>query len=282
MQRLKSKVWVFLAGKRAMWRALQRAKVDAIVASSANSWFNVRLNGVPVALPRYTMMTMRHCILAKADGSLDLSVEINHWERIRSHLADCSLFLDVGAATGAMSVPYALSRKNMQIVAFEPSRRARSYLEATISRNGITTVTVLPFALADAAGIFEFVELPEDETGDMPNLPEASHLSSPSDVIDYGGQIIYPVEVERLDNFIDLLNFGRARSIVVKIDVEGFEAKVLQGARETLLRFRPLLSIDIHNHPGTTTLTDKACIDILQPLGYRFDRMGHVLFAEPS
>ena len=75
------------------------------------------------------------------------------------------------------------------------------------------------------------------------------------------------------------MRFGEANTIVVKIDVEGFEDKVLKGAPKTLERFKPFLSIDIHNHPGRLDMTDEACMAILSPLGYQFERMGHVLLA---
>ena len=65
----------------------------------------------------------------------------------------------------------------------------------------------------------------------------------------------------------------------MKIDVEGFEEKVLTGALKSLERFKPFLSIDIHNHPGRPDMTDDACVAILGPLGYQFERMGHVLLA---
>jgi hypothetical protein len=46
------------------WRAIVHGRVDAIAASSIDSWFWVRLNGVSVLLPRYTLMVMRACLTA--------------------------------------------------------------------------------------------------------------------------------------------------------------------------------------------------------------------------
>jgi len=52
----------------------------------------------------------------------------------------------------------------------------------------------------------------------------------------------------------------------IKIDVEGAEAEVLLGARETLRRCRPVLSVEIEerHRPGST----RAVPDMLRPLGY--------------
>ena len=49
---------------------------------------------------------------------------------MKSKFGDNTVFLDIGAASGTMTVPYALSfAEGLRIVAFEPSRRARDYLE---------------------------------------------------------------------------------------------------------------------------------------------------------
>ena len=55
----------------------------------------------------------------------------------------------------------------------------------------------------------------------------------------------------------------------VKIDVEGHEAAVLRGGRETLTRFSPKLFLELHNHMITTDgLDPRAALDELDGLGY--------------
>jgi len=261
------------------WRALVRGRLDVIMASQTDAWFRVKLNGVPMTLPRYTLMTMRNCIGASSDHSIELMVETGHSDRMKAELIDGALFLDVGAATGAMTVPYALSLdKQVRLVAFEPSLRARDYLEATLQRNGAKGVTVLPYALSDAEGSLAFMELPEDEVGDTPFLPEGSRLQTAEEQL-YEGAKPLTVAVTTLDKLADQLDYASASRIVIKIDVEGFEDKVLLGARAMLERYKPFLSIDIHEHPGSMKLTDEACEAILVPLGYRIERMGHVMLA---
>ncbi len=262
------------------WRALLKGRKDAIENATSDSWFFVGLNGVRLYLPKYTIMTMRNCITASVDGSIDLMVETAHSEKMKAELSDGSLFLDVGAATGAMSIPYAVSKfADIRIAAFEPSRRARGYLEATVARNNIENVQIMPFAVSNEVGSFNFIELPEDTTGDIPFLPEVSRLSVTNEVLAYEGQQSFNVDVTTLDAQIELLEFAKAKNIVIKIDVEGFEDKVLLGAHETLTRYKPFLSIDIHVHPGKQELTDIACIEILNRYGYKFERSGHVLLA---
>ena len=143
----------------------------------------------------------------------------------------------------------------------------------------IENVKVMPIAVSNEIGTFNFIELPEDPTGNIPFLPEVSRLSVTNEVLDYEGQLSFNVDVTTLDAQIEALEFTKAKNIVIKIDVEGFEDKVLLGAHETLTRFKPFLSIDIHNHPGKLELTDTACIEILSRYGYSFERSGHVVLA---
>lgn len=159
---------------------------------------------------------------------------------------------------------------------------ARGYIQATVDRNQTANVTVLPYAISDSAGRLEFIELPEDETDVTPFLPEASRLSVAAETLDYPGQEKYDVDATTLDALAEELNYAGASKLVIKIDVEGFEDKVLAGAMETLRRYKPFLSVDIHLHPGTGTMTDAACAEILTPLGYEIERSAHIMLAIPK
>jgi hypothetical protein len=49
---------------------------------------------------------------------------------------------------------------------------------------------------------------------------------------------------------------GLDRLDYVKIDVEGAEAQVLAGARETLKKYRPILQLEINQEEATLDLPD--------------------------
>lgn len=255
-------------------RGTAQSVVDRIRAADEGSWFRVRLNGVGVDLPRYTLMTMRHCIHAGNDMP-DLRVETAHWRAMLGELTDHTLFLDIGAATGAMSVPFAVQHPKARYVAFEPSPRAFRYLKDTALRNR-ADVKLFPYALSDQAGTLDFIEMPEASDGEAPYLPETSRLASGDDAIDHRATK-HAVEVRTLDSIAEKIGIGDARKLVIKIDVEGFECNVLRGGIETIDRHRPVLAIDIHNYPGGNILTETEVIEILRPFGYAMHRMDHVL-----
>jgi hypothetical protein len=77
---------------------------------------------------------------------------------------------------------------------------------AALTRNGARNVTVLPFALSDAADHSSFMELPEDSCGLTPFLPEGSRLQLPTEEL-YPNAVCYEVEVRTLDELFDQFRF---------------------------------------------------------------------------
>jgi FkbM family methyltransferase len=82
-------------------------------------------------------------------------------------------------------------------------------------------------------------------------------------------QPLEEVDSVSLDEYVR--RTGTARLDAMKIDVDGYEYKVLTGARDTLARFRPVLMLEI----GKYTLQSagdslEELIDFLHALGYEF------------
>lgn len=261
-------------------RAAGQAIADVIRHAAPDAYLGCEFNGVPVVLPRDTLRTMVHCIHPRAGAPFRLLVETAHEKWLEEKLRPGDLFLDVGAATGAMTVPISAGRPGVRTVAFEPRRSAARTLRETLAKNHLDRVEVHEVAVADRSGTAPFAELGFDETGERPWQPEMSALANPgiaaSTVVDQ-----YDVPVVTLDEFFA----GRPDAVgvrAVKIDVEGFEVKVLAGAARLLARARPFLAIDIHPDPFGPGDTERAVVAALDPLGYTYERVGHVLLCRPS
>lgn len=170
------------------------------------------------------------------------------------------LFLDVGANSGLSALSFRVHNRRSPILSIEPNpahepdlrllrrllRRFDYRIMAAGEENGTATLHV-PMAgdvalTGEASLEREFVE-----SGTSVDLaPEAAA----------GGVRIVErqVPVRRLDDL-------RLDVDYVKIDVQGFELRVVRGLRETLERCRPLVLLE-------TSLETQAIRDELEPLGY--------------
>jgi FkbM family methyltransferase len=63
----------------------------------------------------------------------------------------------------------------------------------------------------------------------------------------------------------------------IKIDVEGYEAAVVRGAKRTLTRWAPLLFLELHNEMIRSEGGDPSCVlDDLAEMGYEMFSVGGV------
>ena len=133
------------------------------------------------------------------------------------HLADpAAVALDVGANLGLYT--YFLARISRHVYAFEPNPGPLRALLRVADSN----VTVSPVALSDRSGEAE-LSIPRGRKG-WTNNGAALERHFP------GRMMTVRVPCRRIDDL------GIAGIGFIKIDVEGHELAVLQGARETLRR----------------------------------------------
>ena len=270
------------AQRIAAHRQAQAAIASMLNNATPGSFVHIALNGAPLDVPVETLRTMFHCIHFRSDGKLDLWVETMHLNWMMDRLAPGGTFLDVGASTGATALPTARRfGPDVRVIAYEPATDARGLLESAVARNGLSHVDVRPFAVSDTPGEAEFREYLPDETGQTPWMPEASSLVA-TVMPDLPSRMVR-VRVVTLDEQMAEAN-GFGGPVVVKIDVEGFESFVLRGSSKLIAQCRPFFSIDIHGDPfaGDGTSTEAAVRAILEPAGYSFENMGHVLLCTPG
>jgi FkbM family methyltransferase len=177
-----------------------------------------------------------------------LYIRYRAWKELRRGEAEIRLLpflvardrvaLDVGANKGVWT--HFLSRLSRHVHAFEPNPKIFRVLKRGIARN----VTAHQVALSNAAGTAEF-RVPRRKGG---YSNQGGSLSAVNVSESYATM---QVETRRLDDL------GIADVGFMKIDVEGFEATVLEGAVETLRRDRPVLVIELeesHTRQSLETL----------------------------
>lgn len=143
------------------------------------------------------------------------------------------VFWDVGANIGYFTLLAARSLKNTgQVVAFEPGQAAFSRLLANISLNPFTNIATYQIALADREG--------EGVLYCQPRIADGrANLFRPGSGQREGER----VAVATLDGWRE-----RHRLVCpdfIKMDVEGAELAVLQGAQKTLTCSTPMLLVEM-------------------------------------
>ncbi|WP_440995863.1 FkbM family methyltransferase [Arhodomonas sp. SL1] len=157
---------------------------------------------------------------------------------LRDRLPRDGVALDVGANVGCFSLVLATDAPAGQVHAFEPVRGNRERLERAIADNGLENITVNACALAAEAGELT-VWVPQAHwKGRLYNAGRSSPYVGRGE----HGWAPETVPCLTLDEYV--AQQGLRRVDVIKIDVEGAEMDVLEGARRTLSELRPAVVME--------------------------------------
>jgi FkbM family methyltransferase len=177
------------------------------------------------------------------------------WEKtnmayMRKLVPNPDVVLDIGANIGQETLMYA--KVANQVVSFEPIPNIFQVLSQNITQNSLTNVTAYQKAVYNAPGVAK-MNSPKGNEG-------ASHLTQKQD-----GKNQFEVELIVIDDLI----LPEGRVDFVKIDVEGFEMKVLEGMRGTIEKFSPVFQIELHDELLIRDGTDSTQIwDFFNERGY--------------
>lgn len=144
-------------------------------------------------------------------------------EFVRRELKPGGNFLDVGANGGVYTVVAARSvGPTGHVYAFEPGDREAKLLRENVLRNGLTNVTVIDSAVSNKKGIAQFAI---SRDGAMNSLARNRH---PGQEIESWKT----VNTTTLDSAVE--EYGISNVDLIKVDVEGAEQLVLEGAQALL------------------------------------------------
>jgi len=155
-------------------------------------------------------------------------------------------FWDIGANTGYYTLM--LAKNFDRVRAFEPNPAAVGILRRKIAKNHFQNVQIVPVALSDSVGrsrLYLHTEVREKTIGSSNSLIPSFGVAGQGsgDVKDVGSVPFVEVETDTVDNLL-----GNKRIDLIKIDVEGAEFMVLNGAMKTLNEGRVTnLMIELHD-----------------------------------
>jgi FkbM family methyltransferase len=235
------------------------------------------VNGDPVIFPEDLLPFINHTTVSPPGAPVPLFLfETPHYSWIKQRLHVGANVLDVGSNIGLFAIMMARQIKygvTGWVHAFEPSPRSRLDLQRMLECNHITNVAVRPEAVSDGIGKAVFLDVQTDDV-----TRESSHLSA---VGHEGATNPLPQDPVEVDT-IDLDTFTERHNIypnLIKIDVEGAEFLVLEGARRCIERHKPLLVIEIH--PNEHGVFDHERLHrYLDQYRYRYHDQGKTYYCE--
>jgi FkbM family methyltransferase len=179
--------------------------------------------------------------------------EVDEFISCMNLASDKKVLWDVGAYCGLFSLAFALGGEDRRAYAFEPNPVSHAKLKECLNLNPTAKVEVFDFPVGLPGQVVEFHR--------GPYFTDVAGLSVRPDEKDLTRRETVSID-ELIEKELDPPD-------MIKIDVEGLEFDVLQGARKLLLASKPLLSMELHpillNRRNTSAL---AIAQYLEGLGY--------------
>jgi FkbM family methyltransferase len=150
-----------------------------------------------------------------------------------------AVVVDVGANIGTHTVALAKHvTATGAVFAFEPQRLTFQLLCANVALNALINVKCVNAAVSDVRGEVLIPTIDPTRAANFGGLKSEGHA-----------------EGDRTDAVrIDELQLARCH--LIKIDVEGLEARVLAGAQQTIARFRPVLFVENNTEQGSPAILE--------------------------
>ena len=177
--------------------------------------------------------------------------QIQKFRAVMRHVGSWRNAIDVGAHVGFWTIQ--MAKRFRMVHAFEPIAQFATCWKANVDAKN---VKLYECALGEGHGLVKLRVDPADSGG--------THVNAVGpDVIDDGTAPC--ARVMPLDDFdFEQVDF-------IKVDCEGFEHRVLEGARSTLKRWKPVVIVEqkAHKLGPNFGITGTPAVDLLKELGYR-------------
>ncbi len=177
-------------------------------------------------------------------------------------IKNCNVFFDIGANIGYYSIMAATSSTAVKVFSFEPAEGPQKFLENNIRINGFRNrIKNNKLALSNQVGKITFYEVNNEKYSYLKyNL---SGVGNAEGVKHDRKMSEYEVLSNRLDNFVNENNIHGID--IIKIDTEGTEHLILEGARESIIKYKPIIICETLFNKIEDTLEK-----LMKSFGYQF------------
>lgn len=156
------------------------------------------------------------------------------------------LYIDIGANIGSTCIP--IARLGYETIAIEANPDTSSVLLKNIALNFALNIKVFPIAVGPKNLNYTFANL-YSQSGNMGAT--SFNINWNSGLNKQKVNSVYLTTLDDILKFLNKFNNNKKVKLIIKIDVEGFEAEVFDGAQETIKYFRP--EIIFENNPSSNS-----------------------------
>ena len=170
--------------------------------------------------------------LGKQAGSRGIYIYRENYEPLLKYsyklIKENDVVLDIGANQGIYSIAFSkLTGPQGKVIAIEPFAEMNEILKKNIITNSLNNIKIFQCVVSDNVG-YEF-------------LDTSKGIVSSSIVKKFSDKNVLKIKSITIDDVAK----GYTNISLIKLDIEGAELKALNGAKETLDKWRPTLSVEI-------------------------------------
>ena len=197
-----------------------------------------------------------HCFFAFSNFKIWGSEDGSVFPLMMKKCINKKCIIDIGAHIGLTTLPISSQiKKNSNIFSFEPSNINRKYLNFHLFINNIKNVTVIDTLVGkrNSKNINFYESKKPTGMNSIINIKENHSLIKKNQISS--------------DNFV---NEKKIKPDLIKIDAEGSELYILEGAINILKKFKPDIFLSVHkNHLKKLNVSESQIINLIKKYGYK-------------
>lgn len=214
-------------------------------------------------------------IFCRAETNLVMegAFEQEDFDFLKEIIHNNSVVFDLGANVGLFSLEMVNNNRTLDIYSFEPLPPTYAKLLRNLELNKLEKEHVSTFniGMSKEKGEFIFYLPSADEAASMKPITDEFYMQevNPQGLYSGEGQSRQIVcKVSTVDDFCQ--ENGISRVDVLKLDIEGAEYDALQGARQTLLKCRPIVYCEmLRKHAARFGYHPNEIIEYMEEIGYK-------------
>jgi len=194
------------------------------------------------------------------------SIIIQDTYHVKDFVKEDSHVIDAGANIGIFSIFASQYAKSGKIYAFEPASETFKILKENTAYYENIEVFKLALGNENKKGKIRIFSISK-EVSTLVDSSVADKFSQ-----NFGEFIEEEIEVVKLDEF--LMQNKIPKIDFIKIDVEGYELKVLDGAKETIKKYSPVIAVSAYHEPSDKVKMPQLILSFNPNYKYKLNKIG--------